>query len=140
MQLQTKASLLIGGGSVCLLIGALSRALQIPDAWRVLPLFAGLVLMYAAFQLQKRVNQEKLARRRFGKTPLITAVQRRKIFLTIAVILVIGSIIFLFLMPYIVDEFWPGMYLIIIPLQTVFVLVALTSIWKKFFKPPTPRR
>ena len=96
-------------------------------------MFLAVVCFYFFFRADKKI---KMAREKLGQpVPIAPLAARKKRFWLIAFLLIAGSIGFMPLLPYTVENFKSWLYFYVVPFEVVTVSLILFFIWKKLVGP-----
>jgi len=113
--------------SVFMLVAVFAKPLHIPDPWNFIPMLAAFVCFYFFFRADKKIKREKL-----GQPVMMVPLEvRKKRFWIIASSLIIGSIGFIPLLPYTIENYSPSLLFYVVPAQGVFLSIILFYLWKK---------
>jgi hypothetical protein len=126
-----KNALVASGAGIFMLVFVFAKPLGIPSPWDFLPAGAGFVCFYLFFRGNKKIQSEQL-----GEPALtLPLAARKRRFWLIAVALIVGSIACIPLLPYMVDNFTPGLYFYVVPATFISLSFLLLYLWKKLVDP-----
>jgi hypothetical protein len=126
-----KNALVASAASIFMLIAVFAKPLHIPDPWDFLPMFAAAVCFYLVFRANKKIKNEQIGK----PVPVVSLEAQKKRFWLVALSVIVGSIGFIPLMPYTVENFSPVLYFYVVPADFVFVSLILFYVWKKLVGP-----
>ena len=96
-------------------------------------MFAAAVCFYFFFRADQKMKKERI-----GKAmPIVPLAAKKKRFWLVALSVIVGSIVFILLAPYTVENFSPALYFYVVPADIVFVSLILFLFWKKLVGPAT---
>jgi hypothetical protein len=111
-----------------MMIFVFAKPLGIPSPWDFVPAGVGFVCFYLFFCGNKKLQRERLGE----PAPDLTLAARKMRFWIGAFTLIAGSIGCIPLLPYMVDNFSPALYFVVMPAQFVGVSLLLFYLWRKF--------
>ena len=126
-----KNALVLIAASIFMLIAVFAKPLHIRSPWDFVPMFAAAVCFYFVFRANKKIKKEQVGK----PVPVVSLAAKKRRFWLVALSVIVGSIVFIPLMPYTVENFSPVLYFYVVPADFVFVSLILFYVWKKLVGP-----